>query len=239
MLVWLFFLVMPSDSLKKMTSYGCRSDTLRISCNKSSRISILRASYKMLSVAICNEESVNKMRTDCGDPGDTTKTVIRMCENMQECEIKVDDKIFPALHCYETNKYFEVQYECKVRKYMKEKILPNLEQNITGLWNSREKGISEMDIELALQAVLKEKAANDSRDIKKGQKKLVVEENIHDIQIHSFPNLSVHKSHTSTELEDDAGNDINEEIFFIVTAVLATLIIISCLLLVMIIKVGS
>ena len=93
MLVWLFFLVMPSDSLKKMTSYGCRSDTLRISCNKSSRISILRASYKMLSVAICNEESVNKMRTDCGDPGDTTKTVIRMCENMQECEIKVDDKI--------------------------------------------------------------------------------------------------------------------------------------------------
>ena len=112
------------------------------------------------------------MRADCGDPGDTTKTISRMCDNMQECEIKVSDSIFPALYCYDTSKYLEVQYQCRQRKRKKEKILPNLEHNITGLWNSRDKGISEMDIELALQAVLMKNAMNDTKQMKKRQKNL-------------------------------------------------------------------
>ena len=92
------------------------------------------------------------MRTDCGDPAETTKMISNMCEDKSECEVKVDEDIFAHVDCPDTSKYLEVQWKCK-QTHNSGRRLPNLEQNVSILWNSRDKTLSTQDLQQALESV--------------------------------------------------------------------------------------
>ena len=62
------------------------------------------------------------------------------------------EDIFAHVDCPDTSKYLEVQWKCKQSHYSGRR-LPNLEQNVSKLWNSRDKTLSTQDLQQALESV--------------------------------------------------------------------------------------
>ena len=142
----------PATSHDTMTSYSCEGSTLLLSCPPSTTISILLANYGRFSLSVCNDHAVHNMRTDCGDPIKTTEILSNLCEYKAECEVDVEDHKFAVTDCPNISKYLEVQYQCKNNTSRRETRFPNLEENISSLWNSQEKNLSPHDLDHALSS---------------------------------------------------------------------------------------
>ena len=119
-----FFVLIPvvtSDQIQsdpKITKYSCDGTKLQLLCPPFSRILIIRANYGRFSISVCNEEAINTMRTDCGNPVKTSEIIRNLCENKAVCTIEVEEDIFASVDCPDTSKYLEVQYYC--HKYLLE-----------------------------------------------------------------------------------------------------------------------
>ena len=145
--------VVTSDQIQgdpKITKYSCDSTNLNLSCTPFNKITIIRANYGRFSISVCNEEAINTMRTDCGNPIKTTEIISNLCEDKVECEIEVEEDMFATVDCPDTSKYLEVQYQCKQMDSGTR--LPNLEEKITGLWNYQNKILSPQDLDDALES---------------------------------------------------------------------------------------
>ena len=151
-----FFILFPvatSDEIHigtKLTRYSCDGAKLQLLCPPYSIILIIRANYGRFSISVCNEEAMTTMRTDCGNPVKTSEIIRNLCENKAVCTIEVEEDIFASVDCPDTSKYLEVQYHCK--QMSSGTRLPNLEGNITSLWNYQDKILSSQDLNDALES---------------------------------------------------------------------------------------
>jgi hypothetical protein len=75
----------------KITKYSCDGAKLQLLCRPFFKIRIIRANYGRFSISVCNEEAINTMRTDCGNPIKTSEIISNLCEDKAECEIEVNE----------------------------------------------------------------------------------------------------------------------------------------------------
>ena len=128
------------------------------------------------------------MRTDCGDPDTATEVIKNLCQDKHECEVKVEEDIFADVDCDDTTKYLEVQWQCQDLDNSQPR-LPNLEGNITSVWNSQDRSLSREDLEQALKSAGKE----DAEDKKKKELDSNGDDNAM-IEMHSIPSAFIHEN---------------------------------------------
>ena len=101
---------------------------------------------------MCNPLARGDLDTSCSSESSTSLMLARRCAGRTSCNVLVSP-IHLTSPCPGTPAYLEVQYTCDTATREEERLarLPQLGTNITGLWNSHERAITQVAIEEAIK----------------------------------------------------------------------------------------
>ena len=104
------------------------------------------------SISVCNPLARGDLDTSCSSEASTSLMLARRCAGRTSCSVLVSP-IHLTSPCPGTPAYLEVQYTCDTATREEERLarLPRLSTNITGLWNSHERAITQVAIEEAIK----------------------------------------------------------------------------------------
>jgi len=140
------------DSSDVVTVYGCEGHTVALNCPGAQGLRIVRANYGRFSISVCNPLARGDLDTSCSSEASTSLMLARRCAGRSSCNVLVSP-IHLTSPCPGTPAYLEVQYTCDTATREEERLarLPRLGTNITGLWNSHERAITQVAIEEAIK----------------------------------------------------------------------------------------
>jgi len=96
-----------------LSKYGCEGELVKIDCDNSLVIDIVRANYGRLSSMVCS-------RSLTGSPGHhqdclhrSSKAVLdRRCGGHHSCLVRASSDLLPSDECPQVGKYLEIHYRC-------------------------------------------------------------------------------------------------------------------------------
>ena len=108
--------------------------------------------HPRFSISVCNPLARGDLDTSCSSEASTSLMLARKCAGRTSCNVLVSPGHLTS-PCPGTPAYLEVQYTCDLATREEERLarLPRLGSNITELWNSHERAITQVAIEEAIK----------------------------------------------------------------------------------------
>ena len=108
--------------------------------------------HPRFSISVCNPLARGDLDTSCSSESSTSLMLARKCSGRTSCNVLVSPAHLTS-PCPGTPAYLEVQYTCDLVTREEERLarLPRLGSNITELWNSHERAITQVAIEEAIK----------------------------------------------------------------------------------------